>query len=269
VTETRLGGGRGTTGVVRIGQTVHRPTGPWTPTIHAYLRHLRLAGFTAAPEVLGIDERGREVLTYLEGKTWGDAISPDEPKTGLVVPRAWPAATRSDQTLAAIGRLFADLQRAARGFRPTAPVWREHEIPMKDDEIVCQGDAGPWNIVSRAGAPVGLIDWDNARPTTPIEDLASVAWHFVPLGPEDIARVNGFDETFDARRRLRLLCDAYGLEEPQTILPALSLVKQLSAEHLRYWQPLHPGGAANWLRVIVADLDWLDDATPRLRAALR
>ncbi len=133
---------------------------------------------------------------------------------------------------------------------------------------MCQGDAGPWNIVWRGGVPVGLIDWDSAHPATPIEDLASVAWHFVPLGSEDSVRVNGFDETFDAGRRLRLLCDAYGLEEPQTILPALSLVKQLSVEHLRYWQPLRPGGAANWLRAVVADLDWLEDAMPRLRAAL-
>lgn len=251
-----------------MGATVHRPTGPWTPTVHAFLRHLRSGGFTAAPEVLGIDDRGREILTYLEGETWGDAISPDEPKTELVVPRAWPPATRSDETITAIGALLADLHRAARGFRLAAPIWREHAIPMTDDEIVCHGDVGPWNIVWRGGVPVGLIDWDSARPATPIEDLALTAWHFVPLGSEDSVRVNGFDETFDAGRRLRLLCDAYGLGDRQAILPALSRVKQLSAEHLRYWQPLRPGGAANWLRVVVTDLDWLNDATPRLRAAL-
>src|SRR5438046_5883406 len=91
--EQRLGGGRSSVGVVRIGDTVHRPTGPWTPTIHAYLRHLRAAGFTASPEVLGIDEKGREVLTYIPGDTWGDHIDPDEPKTDLVTVRIWPDAT--------------------------------------------------------------------------------------------------------------------------------------------------------------------------------
>src|SRR5713226_6160740 len=95
--EERLGGGRSTAGVVRVGDTIHRPTGPWTPTIHAYLRHLRAAGFTSAPDVLGIDERGREVLSYIDGETWGDHIDPDEPKTDLVTIRSWPEQTRSDE----------------------------------------------------------------------------------------------------------------------------------------------------------------------------
>jgi hypothetical protein len=266
--ERRLGGGRGTAGVVRVGDTVRRPTGPWTPTIHAYLRHLRAAGFAAAPEVIGIDEREREILTYIEGDTWGDHIDPDEPKTELVTVRPWPEATRSDRTLAAIGGLSADLHRAARGFRPEAPIWREYEIPMKEDEIVCQGDSGPWNVVSRDGLPIGLIDWDNAQPARPIDDLASIAWHFVPLGPDEFIRACGFDASFDAGRRLRVLCSAYGLVDRSSIVPALSRVTQLRPMVLRYWQPLRTGAAANWLRATVADLDWLDQATPALMAAL-
>lgn len=35
--------------VVRSGRTVRRPVGPWTPTVHAPLGHLREAGFTGAP----------------------------------------------------------------------------------------------------------------------------------------------------------------------------------------------------------------------------
>ncbi len=127
MSEQRLGGGRSSTGVVRIGDTVYRPTGPWTPTVHAYLRHLRTAGFTGAPEVLGIDERGREVLRYIPGETWGENIDPDEPKTDLVTVRSWPESTRSDHTLAEVGQLIAALHRAARGFQPTAPIWRDAE----------------------------------------------------------------------------------------------------------------------------------------------
>ena len=33
------------------------------------LRHLEAAGFDGAPRLLGIDEHGREVLTYIDGKT--------------------------------------------------------------------------------------------------------------------------------------------------------------------------------------------------------
>ncbi len=54
--------------VVRIGETVRRSAGPWTPTVQALLGHLRERGFTLAPEPLGYDERGREVVSYLEGE---------------------------------------------------------------------------------------------------------------------------------------------------------------------------------------------------------
>ena len=63
-----LAGGRTSPGVVRIGNTVHRPVRRWTTTVHAVLRHLERAGFTEAPRVLGFDDAGREVLTYLQGR---------------------------------------------------------------------------------------------------------------------------------------------------------------------------------------------------------
>ncbi|WP_131764830.1 hypothetical protein [Candidatus Protofrankia californiensis] len=37
--------------------------------IHTLLRHLATVGFDGAPRVLGIDEHGREILTYLDGDT--------------------------------------------------------------------------------------------------------------------------------------------------------------------------------------------------------
>src|SRR5512132_510348 len=56
------------TPVVRVGDTVRRAAGPWTPTVHALLRHVRAAGFERAPEPLGLDERGREVVSFLPGR---------------------------------------------------------------------------------------------------------------------------------------------------------------------------------------------------------
>jgi hypothetical protein len=61
-----LTGGRITQGVVRVGNTVRRPTGPHTPFVHSLLRHLEEVGFDGAPRVLGIDEQGREILTFIE-----------------------------------------------------------------------------------------------------------------------------------------------------------------------------------------------------------
>src|SRR2546426_6567672 len=53
----------------RVGDTVRRDAGPWTPTVHELLRHLRAQGFTAAPEPLAFDER-EETLRYIEGDTY-------------------------------------------------------------------------------------------------------------------------------------------------------------------------------------------------------
>ncbi|HKW77884.1 MAG TPA: aminoglycoside phosphotransferase family protein, partial [Candidatus Limnocylindria bacterium] len=63
--EESLGGNLQDT--VRVGDTVRRRTGPWTPAVHALLRHLEKRGFPA-PRVRGIDERGREILGYIEGE---------------------------------------------------------------------------------------------------------------------------------------------------------------------------------------------------------
>jgi hypothetical protein len=67
--EQALRGGRQTVGIVRVGDTVRRPRHARSDFVHAVLRHLDAAGFDGAPRLLGIDEHGREVLTYINGET--------------------------------------------------------------------------------------------------------------------------------------------------------------------------------------------------------
>ena len=66
VEEVPLGGNL--SGSVRIGDTVHRRAGSWTPAVHALLEHLQRVGFGAAPEVLGMDDQGRAVLSFIPGE---------------------------------------------------------------------------------------------------------------------------------------------------------------------------------------------------------
>src|SRR5258706_7500705 len=65
--ETLLYGGN-VTGAARVGQTVRRVTGCWSTTVHDLLRHLEASGFTGAPRFVGIDEQGREILTFIKGE---------------------------------------------------------------------------------------------------------------------------------------------------------------------------------------------------------
>jgi hypothetical protein len=65
--EFPLTGGRITKGVVRIGNTVVRPTNPASGAVASLLRHLEKRGFEGAPRYLGTDEHGREVFSYIPG----------------------------------------------------------------------------------------------------------------------------------------------------------------------------------------------------------
>lgn len=67
--EELLPGGNIAAGVARVGNTVRRPIGPASGLIHAFLDHLYEEGFASAPRVLGVDDQGREVLTFHPGST--------------------------------------------------------------------------------------------------------------------------------------------------------------------------------------------------------
>ncbi|CAH0294884.1 hypothetical protein SRABI133_04365 [Peribacillus simplex] len=51
--------------VYRSGDTVRRELKPDSPKIHKLLKHLENKGFSYAPKFLGIDEKGREILSLL------------------------------------------------------------------------------------------------------------------------------------------------------------------------------------------------------------
>ena len=101
--EIPLKGGNMNGGVVRVGDTVRRPAGPWTPGVHALLAHLHAAGFNGAPKPLGIDERGREILTFVPGSI------------------AWPGSFHlldDDGQLRRAVRLIRDFHDVVAGFVP-------------------------------------------------------------------------------------------------------------------------------------------------------
>jgi hypothetical protein len=69
--EVPLSGGRMTSGIVRRGDRLLCPMGPWSPAVQEYLRHLEATGFEGSPRVLGI-EGDREVLSYIDADVASD-----------------------------------------------------------------------------------------------------------------------------------------------------------------------------------------------------
>jgi aminoglycoside phosphotransferase (APT) family kinase protein len=255
-----LTGGRMTAGIVRRGDRLLRPMGPWSPAVHELLRYLETAGFDAAPRVLGTDG-DREILTYLPGEVAND---PDwQPGRG----HRLPPYARTDGSLAAAARLVRRLHAAAAGFAPRHTRYRLHPHPPQPGELVSHGDLGPWNTVYRDGVPSAFIDWDGARPLDPLTDLAEAAWAFVPLAPPEQLREAGFDPVPDLPARLRLFTDAYGLPDRAAILPALVRAR-LPAPEQASLQCADAASAADVLAHAAGELRWLDAILPDLAGAL-
>ncbi len=195
----RLEGGN-VGGAVRVGSTVRRPTGPWTPAVHGLLRHLRAVGFDGVPEVLGVDERGREALTYLPGRV----IAVDGEMAALDV-------------LVSAMRWLRRYHDAVESYSSNGP-WRWGSRQLAAGELICHHDFAPYNVAVSSSATgervVGVFDWDMAGPGTRLEDLAFAAWNWVPL--------HGQLPPPESAYRLRVMADAYGGVSPRDILAGVA-----------------------------------------------
>jgi hypothetical protein len=185
---------------VRFGDRVHRVAGPWTPTVHALLRHVHARGVRSLPEPLGMDDEGREVLTFLPG------VVPAYPM---------PAFVWTDENLEAAGALLRAVHDASLGFDLAGRTW---QLPAHEPvEVVCLNDVAPYNMVFVDGRLTGLIDVDTASPGPRVWDLAYLAYRLVPIAPPGNPDLPAPPEP-ELRRRLALLCAAYGDVEPAAVL---------------------------------------------------
>jgi hypothetical protein len=243
--EVLAGGNVGT--VVRVGDTVRRSTGPWTPAVHELLRHLERVGFAYSPRVLGVDEHGREILTYIEGET--------------AVTHPWPAWAWSDTTLVEVAVILREYHAAVADFRPTGDqTWHFGSGPLADGpfdsgQIVCHNDVAPYNIVVRDGHVVGIIDWDLAGPGTRTWDVAFTAWTFAPI--HDPALVRELGAPLAPTVRLRMLCDHYGIDDRSGFLDVLARRMAASIDGIETWAA---GGDPAFVRMIA------DGHVARMRA---
>ena len=188
--EEVLAGGN-MTRVVRIGDTVRRAAGPWTPAIHALLRHVRAAGFSAVPEPLGLDPQGREILSLLPGR---------------VATYPLPGFVLAEATLIRVAQMLRAYHDATAGF-PADQLWQwpAHE----PREVICHNDFAPYNLMFEEGLATGVIDFDLASPGPRAWDMGYTAYRFVPLtAPEnpDVA----YPGVAVQARRLDAFCTAYG-----------------------------------------------------------
>jgi hypothetical protein len=259
----------------------------------------------AVPRVLGIDDAGREVLTFVPGATVGAAA-------------VWPAWAVSDALLVQVGAWLRRYHEAVSGFRPPGvPVWRTEPRHPGPGEVLCHHDVAPYNVVwtpgvagagdsgaaapgagdpgqrdqgddrspvaggpqpgdQGAGSPVAaggtghlaaVVDWDAAGPGPALGDVAFLAWHALPLRTGTGWPTPGAAEV---ARRVTLLAEAYGTSSGDVIA---AIGPRLTAATTRI-RAAAAGGDAGMARLVAAGVpDEVDrrraDVAPLLRAASR
>jgi Phosphotransferase enzyme family len=192
--EVLLLGGYTNAGLVtRVGDTVRRPTGPSSPAVHTLLDHLERVGFDGAPRLLGVDEQGREVLSYIDGEA---AIAPH------------PGWALTDEAMMSVAELLRRFHEATASFDPSGRRWHRAVPPAFRGGVVTHNDPNLDNVIFVDGRAVALIDFDLAAPGSAVWDVACAARLWAPLRDEvDVApELRG-----RAIERMRLFVDAYGL----------------------------------------------------------
>jgi len=184
VDEVRLPGGF-VSEVVRVGATVRRTASANTGFVRDLLGLFAERGWPGAPRYHGIDDDGREVLDYLDGHVAWDGPQPPD--------------VACEQSLAMVARLVREFHDLTAG------------TPLADGEqVVCHNDLSPRNTVYRdlgdGLRPVAFLDWDIAAPGRRVHDIAHMCWQYLGLGPS-VVHLDA------ALRLLRLMCDAYGVDQ--------------------------------------------------------
>ncbi|WP_448625673.1 phosphotransferase [Geodermatophilus sp. URMC 64] len=227
VVEIPLSGGAQSTGIVRVGATVRRPRHGRSDVVQALLRHLADTGFTGAPRPLGYDERGRQVVSWIDGH----------------VPHHLPALLTDAQLISvtALVRAFHDASASFPG--------------LADGDVMCHGDLGPHNTVFRGDEAVGLIDWDGAVHAAPwIVDFAHAVWCCADLTESAVP-------VADQARRLRLMCAGYpGMTPREAIEELTARFRRARADHAA-------NGRIGAVAVFEDLLRWMRLHGPRLVAA--
>lgn len=209
-------------GAVRMGDTVRRPTGPWTPAVHALLQYLH-PRLPCIPRVYGLDDEGRETVEYLDGTVID-----------------FKSASLTDGQLTSLCQWTRDFHNVVADFEHAGP-WRYFPVPGANS--FGHNDLGPYNVCFDGDDLVGVFDWDMAGPSHPLAELALVAWTSVPLAVPVEAR--------EVARRLEVVAAAYGGPSAREILRATPARIQLVIEGIPRAAQNGDAGMQNLVRLNV------------------
>jgi thiamine kinase-like enzyme len=197
--------------VMKQGNTVIRNTGAWSPFVHELLRYLKAAGFSESPVLLEANE-SQEQLTFIEGEVGNYPLK---------------SYMQSDEILIEAARLLRRFHDLTEKFVvPPNAVFHPAAVPIAH-EVICHNDFAPYNCVFHDQHLVGIIDFDVAAPGTRLWDVAYAVYRFAPLTNDAHSLDCGWQPIPDRAYRLKLFCDAYGLETRDKLIE--TVIQRLEA----------------------------------------
>ena len=195
--------------VQRIGNTIHRPSYPWTKTINHFLAHLHSKGIKEIGQPLGFHEDGRSIYNYLPGTA---ALRP------------WIDILKQEEGLVFLTNFLKRFHLVQSDYEiPSGAIWYVPTEHLQKGTIIRHGDFGPWNTIWQEQQLTGVIDWDFAEPGTVLQDLAQLAWYTVPLRGESGWQEAGFPSRPDFKRCLLVICDTYDVSLSNLLDAIISL----------------------------------------------
>lgn len=186
--------------VYRSGDTVRRELKADSTKIHKLLKHLEKKGFGYAPKFLGIDERGREILSFIEGEAGNDPLKE----------YMW-----SDNVLKEIAKMLRLYHDAVSDF-PLLDDWKPIDNTPDKVEVLCHNDFARYNIIFNQKRPIGIIDFDVAGPGPRLWDIAYTLYTCVPLSRYYLSETGeavyyySLKHANRVKQRVKLFFESYG-----------------------------------------------------------
>jgi len=188
--EIILGGGRTTTGVVRIGNTVRKPVKKNSEYARQVLQFLERKHFKHSQRYRGKDEENREIFAYVEGFIPADLGDTTDIQL---------------QSFMKIVREFHDISQ---------------DFVKSDTLVLCHDDLSPCNVVFRDDRPIAIIDWNDVHPDERWQDLTYILWLWINIGSHY--------ENKNIVSQMRSALNAYGADETTKHDFANKLIKRMN-----------------------------------------
>jgi hypothetical protein len=186
--EIPFSSGESNRNVVKVGDTVRKEPAENCEFVRKVMTELTNNNFNYSPKYLGVDDKGREIMTYVEGEQMNHTeISLDLMK----------------QTFGAL-RQFHD-------------IFSKSELKGAEETLI-HTDFAPWNLIVKDNKLVGVLDFDDVKPGRRISDVAYVCWTFLDIGSTD----SNFTEE-EVYRYLQDLIKAYGYIDTSDFVDVLLL----------------------------------------------